>query len=49
MDLINSQFSIPNSHPRELSKLRFSLRMRIENWELRIDQIRDPFFHSSLA
>ena len=39
-NLINSQFSIPDSHPGEPSKLRLSPRMRIENWELRIGQIQ---------
>src|SRR5215471_504565 len=37
-DLINSQFSIPDSHPKERQFRQFP-RMRIENWELRLGQI----------
>src|SRR5215475_7167958 len=35
-NLINAQFSIPNSHPREQHSSQFSPN---ENWELRIDRI----------
>src|SRR5262249_4261853 len=43
-NLTNSQFSIPNSHPRERRKFAGFPRMRIENWELRIGQIPRPHF-----
>jgi len=40
-DLINSQFPILNSHPKGRARCARLPRMRIENRELRIDQIRE--------